>query len=89
MQALLRSLALGAAFGVTLLSSSHAALPFGSCRTLCSSGGAPFTPVVTTTSQSTCCSNSFNPCPPGTTKVGSTYSPAGGTPLFCGPRSGG
>ena len=44
------------------------AATFGNCVTRCFASGS-FTFVTTTTTASTCCSDSYNPCPPGATPI--------------------
>lgn len=44
------------------------AATFGTCVTRCYTSGS-FTFVTTSTTASTCCSDSYNPCPAGSTPI--------------------
>ncbi|HVR99553.1 MAG TPA: hypothetical protein VMW27_23215 [Thermoanaerobaculia bacterium] len=66
MRNLLRAAA-ACALALIALSSVEAAL-FGTCVTRCYTSSS-FTFVTTSTTGANCCSESYNPCPAGTTPV--------------------
>jgi hypothetical protein len=65
MRNLLRAVAV-CALSLTSLSTAGA-VTIGTCVTRCIGSG--FTFVTTTITAATCCSESYNPCPPGKTPV--------------------
>jgi hypothetical protein len=84
MKTLLRPLGLMAALALAVFTmAGSASSAFGTCTTLCLvSGTHTFTRVVVQTSESQCCSSSYDPCPPGSTKSVSTFS-GSGFPMIC------
>jgi hypothetical protein len=84
MKILLRTSGLVAALALAFFTMARPAFSVnGTCRTLCLIPGThTFTSVTIQTSEELCCSSSYNPCPPGTTKSLSTFT-GGGGPMFC------
>lgn len=84
MKNMLRASGLVTVLALTALSTASAQVS-GTCRTRCNTGSVPFTSVYRTTTQSECCSVTYNPCPPGSTLVYSTWTPYyGGVAQVCG-----
>ena len=54
----------------------------GVCSTFCSNGQS-FEQVTTQTTQSTCCSDTYNPCPAGWSKRSASFTPQGGRAMLC------
>jgi hypothetical protein len=54
----------------------------GVCSTFCSNGQS-FEQVTTQTTQSTCCSDAYNPCPAGWSKRSASFTPQGGRAMLC------
>ncbi len=57
-------------------------VPTGICSTFCRNGQS-FEQVTTQTNASTCCSDSYNPCPAGWTKATASFTPNGGRAMLC------
>lgn len=86
MKPLLRACALTAALAISLLGMTrHASADTnGYCRATCTSPGHMTTLVSVGTTESQCCSFSFNPCPAGYTPEGKAFVPLGaGHPMLC------
>jgi hypothetical protein len=87
MKTLLRTSGLVAALIFTVLTAGSAAItnPYGTCRTFCyNPSTGTRTQVSTQTTQSQCCSETYNPCPPGATPGGnSSFTPDGGVAGLC------
>jgi len=54
----------------------------GVCSTICSNGQS-FEQVTTQTTQSTCCSDAYNPCPAGWSNRSASFTPQGGRAMLC------
>jgi hypothetical protein len=86
MKSLLRALALTAVLVLsTFVMSHHAnADTLGSCQVLCTNPTTHmFTAVTVTTTESQCCSESFNPCPAGYNPGARSFAPLGGPRRRC------
>jgi hypothetical protein len=85
MKTLLRTSGLVAALALASFATARGAFPQnGTCTTFC------YNPTTHTLSQvnwqtteSQCCSGTFNPCPPGTTPRGASFLPNGGFARLC------
>ncbi len=86
MKTLLRTTAFAAALALCALAmTGHASADTnGYCRVTCTSPTHGTTLVSVGTTESQCCSSSFNPCPSGYTPEGKAFVPVGaGHPILC------
>jgi hypothetical protein len=83
---LFRTFAVTAALALTAFAmTGHASADTnGYCRATCTSPNHGTTLASVGTTQSQCCSSSFNPCPSGYTPEGKAFVPVGaGHPILC------
>jgi hypothetical protein len=85
MKNLLRAFALSSALALSAFTmTGHAILSSGTCTVFCYD---PSTQTIIqaggTTTAAQCCSASYNPCPPGTDRGGSSFQPDFGPARLC------
>jgi hypothetical protein len=84
MKTLLRTSGLVAALALASFATAHGIQQNGICTTFCYNAAThTLSQVSWQTTQSQCCSGTFNPCPPGTTPGGASFQPNGGFARLC------
>jgi hypothetical protein len=85
MKTLLRTSGLAAVLGFTVLTTVSAFPQDGICSTYCFNLSAhTVTQARVRTTEAQCCSETYNPCPPGATPGGnSSFTPDGGVAGLC------
>ncbi|HEX3553505.1 MAG TPA: hypothetical protein VIA62_09780 [Thermoanaerobaculia bacterium] len=85
MKTFLRTSGLVAALAVASFASARATFSqIGTCRTTCINSTTR-TVVSWSSTEADCCSETFNPCPAGSTPTAYSFYPSSGVPVFCGP----